>query len=40
MRVWADEGGESHFDDREVVLTDSGPNGRRSVFILLEPDGG
>ena len=32
-RVWADEGGESHFEDREVALKNSGPIGRLSEPI-------
>jgi hypothetical protein len=45
-RVWADEGGESHFDDWEVVLRDSGPIGRLSdpiparAVVLRENDPG
>lgn len=45
-RVWADEAGESHFEDRGVELKDSGPIGRLSdpiparAVVLRENDPG
>lgn len=35
-RIWADEAGESHYQDLEVELTSSGPIGRTSELLPLK----